>query len=62
MNVPTKCEFCYSSLERGRKVVAGSSTEFHAMDIIDESITLVRRKKSVPRTLPSGMGMYVVQK
>ncbi|XP_021932071.1 GRIP and coiled-coil domain-containing protein 2-like isoform X3 [Zootermopsis nevadensis] len=45
-----------SSLERGRKVVAGSSTEFHAMDIIDESITLVRRKKSVPRTLPSGMG------
>ncbi|XP_023719102.1 putative leucine-rich repeat-containing protein DDB_G0290503 isoform X2 [Cryptotermes secundus] len=44
-----------SNIEKGRKIV-GSSREMHTMDVIDESITYVRRKKSVPRSLPSGMG------
>ncbi|GFG34214.1 hypothetical protein Cfor_00479, partial [Coptotermes formosanus] len=43
------------NLERGRKL-AGSSREVQTLDIIDESITFVRRKKSIPRSLPSGMG------
>ena len=40
--------------------MAGSSREVHTLDIIDESFTYVRRKKSVPRSLPSGMGMYII--
>lgn len=51
----------FSNLERGRKI-AGSSREVHTLDIIDESITFVRRKKSVPRSLLSGMGMYIIWK
>jgi hypothetical protein len=58
ISIHVKREFCCSSLERGRKA-AGSSREMHTMDVIDESITFVRRKKCVPRSLPSGMGMYV---
>ena len=42
--------------------MAGSSREVHTLDIIDESFTYVRRKKSVPRSLPSGMGMYIIWK
>ena len=37
-----------SNLEKGRKrKIAGSSREVHTLDIIEESITFVRRKKSV---------------
>jgi hypothetical protein len=59
INVEIKCEFYFSNIEKGRKIV-GSSREVHTMDVIDESITYVRRKKSVPRALPSGMGVYIL--
>jgi len=37
-----------SNLERGRKrKIAGSSREVRTLDTIEESITFVRRKKSV---------------
>ena len=37
-----------SNLERGKKrKIAGSSREVHTLDIIEKSITFVRRKKSV---------------
>jgi hypothetical protein len=43
-----------STLEGGRKI-ADSSREVHKQDIVDKSITFVRQKGIVPRSLRSGI-------